>query len=99
MIPRILCPQCELKQTPAQQCRRCKAAFYYPAEINMSVVDRPLPTLAQAERELILAWMSRVGGDAAKAARAAGIGKSTMYRKLKDFTAVDLCKLAGKEKG
>ncbi|HZP06179.1 MAG TPA: helix-turn-helix domain-containing protein [Terracidiphilus sp.] len=85
MIPRILCPHCELKQAPAQQCRRCQTAFTYPAEIGDSLATRPLPTLAQAERELIQAAMALYGNDAGRAAKAIGIGRTTLYRKMKGY--------------
>jgi sigma-54 dependent transcriptional regulator, acetoin dehydrogenase operon transcriptional activator AcoR len=85
MIPKIVCPKCEFRQAPTPQCRRCAATFEYPAEIGVSVNDRPLPTMMQAERELILATVSRLGGNTVAAAHALGIGKTTLYRKLKEY--------------
>ena len=85
MIPRIICPQCELRQAPVQQCRRCKTAFEYPAAIGASVAGTELQPMHQAERGLILAAMARCGDDAMRAANALGIGKSTLYRKLREY--------------
>ena len=43
---------------------------------------RPLETL---ERELIEFALRRYGGRMSKVARALGIGRSTLYRKLRDY--------------
>ena len=43
---------------------------------------RPLETL---ERELIEFALKRYGGRMSKVARALGIGRSTLYRKLRDY--------------
>lgn len=44
-----------------------------------------LPTIEQMERSLIEAALDRCQGDRMKAAAMLGIGKTTIYRKLKDF--------------
>ena len=44
-----------------------------------------LPTLAQAERELILRAMQVHGNDKERAARALGISRRTFYRRLKEY--------------
>lgn len=89
IVPRIICPKCEKIQGPSQQCTRCGIWFDYPASIAKSVAGEdkaaPLPTFAQAERELILAAVARCGENPSAAARILGIGKSTIYRKLREY--------------
>jgi two-component system response regulator HydG len=41
--------------------------------------------IAEMEREAIFSALKRVGGDKMKAARLLGIGKTTLYRKLKEY--------------
>lgn len=43
------------------------------------------PTIAQMERSIIEAALDRCQGDRLKAAAILGIGKTTIYRKLRDF--------------
>ena len=50
-----------------------------------SAADREFPTIEQMERSLIEAALDRCQGDRLKAAAMLGIGKTTIYRKLKDF--------------
>ena len=87
MTPRIICPGCELKQVPSLQCRRCEARFSYPAAIGrvQALGEKPMPTLAQAERELILAAMARFAGDEVGAAQSIGIGRTTLRTKLRKY--------------
>jgi two-component system, NtrC family, response regulator PilR len=44
-----------------------------------------VPTLAQAERDLILRALDLHGNDRAKAARALGLSSRTLYRRLKEY--------------
>ena len=44
-----------------------------------------VPTLAQAERDLILRALDIHGNDRAKAARALGLSSRTLYRRLKEY--------------
>ena len=83
ITPRILCPMCDLKQPPAQKCRRCEVTFSYPAEIDRAVL-KAMPTLAQAERDLILAAMARCG-NAIDAAQMLGCERKKILRKLKEY--------------
>jgi DNA-binding NtrC family response regulator len=46
--------------------------------------DRPLPTLEDAERQLIDEALRRFGGNRRQTARALGISERTLYRKLKE---------------
>jgi DNA-binding NtrC family response regulator len=60
-----------------------------PAEVGRAVADRVVPgetrTLAEVERDYILAVLRAEGGNRKKAAAALGIGEATLYRKLKDY--------------
>jgi DNA-binding NtrC family response regulator len=44
-----------------------------------------MPTLAQAERELIIRALELHRNDRAKAARALGLSSRTLYRRLKEY--------------
>jgi len=50
-----------------------------------SSANSELPTIEQMERSLIEAALDRCQGDRLKAAAMLGIGKTTIYRKLKDI--------------
>src|SRR3954471_14635536 len=54
-----------------------------------SIFDGPHPNgvvpIAEMEREAIFSALKRVGGDKMKAAKLLGIGKTTLYRKLKEY--------------
>ncbi len=45
----------------------------------------PVKTLAEMEREAILGAIRMLGGDKLQAAKMLGIGKTTLYRKLKEY--------------
>ena len=51
----------------------------------VAVTGGPVPTLAQAERDLILRALDIHGNDRAKAARALGLSSRTLYRRLKEY--------------
>jgi DNA-binding NtrC family response regulator len=51
----------------------------------ITVPPDELPSLAQAERDLILRALSTHGNDKERAARALGISRRTMYRRLKEY--------------
>ena len=48
-----------------------------------------IPTLADLERHAILDTIRRMNGDKLKAAKILGIGKTTLYRKLKEYGIAD----------
>ena len=57
-----------------------------PAEEGPAAGDAPqLRTLADLEREAILGAIRALNGDKLKAAKLLGIGKTTLYRKLKEY--------------
>ncbi len=71
-------PQLRLSDLPPQV-----ADWHPPAS------DGPerLPTLAEVERETILNTIQKLNGDKLKAAKALGIGRTTLYRKLMEYEA------------
>lgn len=56
----------------------------YPNSDRAPVKEEMLP-LDELERRAILSMLKQTGGDKQKAARALGIGKTTLYRKLKEY--------------
>ena len=48
---------------------------------------RKIVTMAELERQTILNAITELNGDKLQAARLLGIGKTTLYRKLKDYAA------------
>jgi DNA-binding NtrC family response regulator len=48
---------------------------------------RKILTMAELERQTILNAIAELNGDKLQAARLLGIGKTTLYRKLKDYAA------------
>lgn len=65
-----------------QPCLRC--AGFARSSSHIETPDH-LPSLAEMERTLIQAALDRSGGDRQKAAHMLGIGKTTIYRKLKEY--------------
>ena len=55
-----------------------------PAPIESVHLNGVVP-IAEMERQAIFSALKRVGGDKMKAARLLGIGKTTLYRKLKEY--------------
>src|SRR5262249_45223506 len=62
-----------------------------PPHVGAGVVPGPAPaleaeqTLAEAERTHIIRTLERCGGNHSRAAEALGIGRTTLWRKLKDY--------------
>jgi DNA-binding NtrC family response regulator len=54
-------------------------------EIEPSDPDRPLPTIEEAEKALIVEALRRFDGNRRETARALGISERTLYRKLQSF--------------
>jgi transcriptional regulator with PAS, ATPase and Fis domain len=61
------------------------AAAEPAAPASVVAASGPVPTLAQAERDLILRALDIHGNDRAKAARALGLSSRTLYRRLKEY--------------
>src|SRR5262249_48476726 len=55
------------------------------AAATVTATGGVVPTLAQAERDLILRALDIHGNDRAKAARALGLSSRTLYRRLKEY--------------
>jgi DNA-binding NtrC family response regulator len=56
-----------------------------PATSPANEGSRPLPTLAEMERDLILQALKAFSGDKEKAAHALGLSRRTIYRRLKEY--------------
>ena len=50
-----------------------------------AISDRSLPTLAEVEKDLILRALALLDNDKEEAARALGISRRTIYRRLKEY--------------
>ena len=69
-------------------CLRCALNQTTPSSANSE-----FPTIEQMERSLVEAALDRCQGDRLKAAAMLGIGKTTIYRKLKGGIRASLCVL------
>jgi DNA-binding NtrC family response regulator len=58
-----------------------------PGNGNGNGNGRKIVPMAELERQTILSAISELNGDKLRAARLLGIGKTTLYRKLKDYAA------------
>lgn len=60
-----------------------------PSDSLLPLYNRPspssFPALRDTEKQAIMEALKRTGGDRAKAAQLLGIGRTTLYRKLKDY--------------
>jgi two-component system response regulator HydG len=68
----------------AQLERAHREAEEAPAAVSVQV-----QSIAEMERQAILATLRQVSGDKVRAARLLGIGKTTLYRKLKEYGVTD----------
>ena len=57
---------------------------------HLSAQIDPIQTIADVERETILSTLEKLNGDKLMAARLLGIGKTTLYRKLKEYDIEDV---------
>ena len=69
-------------------CLRCTLS-----QTPQSSADGEFPTIEQMERSLIAAALDHCQGDRLKAAAMLGIGKTTIYRKLRGGIRASLCVL------
>jgi two-component system response regulator HydG len=53
--------------------------------IGVSQPSNTILPIAELERQMILNALAQVNGDKMMAARMLGIGKTTLYRKLKEY--------------
>jgi DNA-binding NtrC family response regulator len=73
--------QIQLRDLPSQ---------VYSAPIELTEVTQPaagIMPIAELEKQTILAALAQVNGDKMLAARLLGIGKTTLYRKLKEYAS------------
>jgi len=69
-----------------QPCLRCAGLSVSASATHQRIeTANNFPSLAEMERTLIHAALDRSGGDRQKAAHMLGIGKTTIYRKLKEY--------------
>lgn len=95
---RVKCLACDLIQVEAEWCRRCRKKLPKPAirevikEVQVTVVvdvatfgpKAPVLPMAEYERLAIVHALKR-SENGGEAARALGIGKTTLYRKLIEY--------------
>ena len=55
------------------------------SEAPVATVDEPIPTIDQAERDLIARALTRFKNDKDQAARALGLSRSALYRRLERY--------------
>jgi transcriptional regulator with GAF, ATPase, and Fis domain len=69
-----------------QPCLRCAGLSLSASETCQRIeTAHNFPSLEEMEKTLIQAALDRSGGDRQKAAHMLGIGKTTIYRKLKEY--------------
>jgi transcriptional regulator with PAS, ATPase and Fis domain len=56
-----------------------------PTPVTSAMTSKPIPTLAEVEKELILRALGVFKNDKEAAARALGISRRTIYRRLKEY--------------
>jgi transcriptional regulator of acetoin/glycerol metabolism len=64
-------------------CRNTQIGFLYDGKVH---VRNQIVPMAELEKSSILNALAELNGDKAEAARLLGIGKTTLYRKLKDYS-------------
>ena len=69
-------------QNQGLEARRTAAGRGQPAEVSGAL---PVQTLAEMEKQAILSTIHSLNGDKLQAAKLLGIGKTTLYRKLKEY--------------
>jgi len=58
-------------------------------EVVSEVLARPVVSIAELEKQAILGTIRDLKGDKLMAAKLLGIGKTTLYRKLKEYGVGD----------
>jgi DNA-binding NtrC family response regulator len=79
---------CALSSSPEIQVRDLPTQLYSaPAElIGLDQSNRTIIPIAELEKQTILNALAQVNGDKMLAAKLLGIGKTTLYRKLKEYS-------------
>jgi transcriptional regulator with PAS, ATPase and Fis domain len=84
-------PVLHMKDMPTQlqnhmlQCRRSAAEAAAAKNTPEQLSEDSVTSLAELEKETILTTLSKLKGDKLRAAQLLGIGKTTLYRKLKEY--------------
>jgi two-component system response regulator HydG len=73
-------PEIEVADLPANLVKLAVAG-----NSTAGAFEAPVPSLQQLERRAILRALEETGGDRLRAAKLLGIGKTTIYRKLKEY--------------
>jgi DNA-binding NtrC family response regulator len=83
---------CALSSSDEIQVRDLPTAIHgAPAEmLTVTHTSNGIVPMAELERQTIIAALTKVNGDKMLAARLLGIGKTTLYRKLKEYEQVHL---------
>ena len=78
---------CALTTAPLMQLRDLLTYIHgMPSEQPVSVrVQRKIMPMAELEKQTIMSALAQLNGDKLLAARLLGIGKTTLYRKLKEY--------------
>lgn len=88
-------PVVHMKDMPTQlqnhllQSRRSAAKAEAARTAPAQVSEESITSLAELEKDTILTTLSKLNGDKLRAARLLGIGKTTLYRKLKEYGLVE----------
>jgi two-component system response regulator HydG len=88
-------PVVHMKDMPTQlqnhmlQTRRSAARAEAAKHAPVLLAAGSVMSLADMEKETILSTLSKLNGDKLRAARLLGIGKTTLYRKLKEYGIVE----------
>jgi sigma-54 dependent transcriptional regulator, acetoin dehydrogenase operon transcriptional activator AcoR len=77
----------ELRTTVVALARRARGDVVEPADLpdELRVRRRTPGLLERAERDAVLDALRAAGGNRSRAARALGIGRTTLYRKMREF--------------
>lgn len=77
----------ELRTTVVALARRARGGVVAPADLpaELRAGTRSSGLLERAERDAVVAALRDAGGNRSHAARALGIGRTTLYRKLREF--------------
>lgn len=89
----VACDGCNLIQFESAFCRRCFKPLPDPQDVPAKVKvirccwseGETLPSVAQVERMVIEEALRRAEGNVVAAAALIGIGKTTIYRKMKRY--------------
>jgi two-component system response regulator HydG len=87
----------ELENCVERCCAMTSGPFIHVVDLPCSVTgnsrlvaalpESKITTIAQLERSAILRTLAQLNGDKLSAARRLGIGKTTLYRRLKEYGA------------